>query len=142
MSDSAFVNVLFIAQVSTDSSAAIMGNGFSYVKTSNNIFVDCTIPFKLNDWFLESWGAPNYATYLAAWHTQFNQTKVRLIPLALPVYVLDVVLMSMFVFSFSGCRINRYFLRTVRSSQAAKQVLSNCLLSFVDSSVCVRVQVP
>ena len=54
-----------------------MGNGFSYVRTSNNVFVDCAIPFKLNDWLLESWGEANYPTYLAAWKAAFNATKAR-----------------------------------------------------------------
>lgn len=54
---------------------AIGGNGYSYVNATNNIFVDCTNPFKLNDWFLESWGAANYPVFLARWHTLFDEAN-------------------------------------------------------------------
>lgn len=53
---------------------AIMGNGFSDVVATNNIFVDCTIPFELNDWFLESWGAGNFPAYSASWKFDFDTT--------------------------------------------------------------------
>jgi len=59
----------------TDASAAVMGNGFSYITTSNNIYVDCPTPFKLGDWLRESWGVANYPHYVSTWKAEFYKTE-------------------------------------------------------------------
>ena len=67
-----FGNVFYKA--GTEASAAVMGNGFSYINTSNNIYVDCARPFFYNDWLKMSWGASEAAKYVEAWRQAFNST--------------------------------------------------------------------
>ena len=68
-----FGNVFYKA--GTEASAAVMGNGFSYINTTNNIYVDCARPFFYNDWLKMSWGAAQAAKYVAAWKQAFNTTE-------------------------------------------------------------------
>ena len=67
-----FGNVFYKA--GTEASAAVMGNGFSYINTTNNIYVDCASPFLYSDWLKLSWGEALVPRYVAAWKQAFNAT--------------------------------------------------------------------
>lgn len=67
-----FGNIFYKA--GTEASAAVMGNGFSYINATNNIYVDCARPYFYNDWLKMSWGAAEAPMYLAAWKKAFNVT--------------------------------------------------------------------
>lgn len=51
-------------------SYAIMGNGFSHVHTSNNVFFNIKVPYRLSNW-LAWWGSSRLGEFQAAWNAAY-----------------------------------------------------------------------